>query len=261
MLPAVKGVLKQSANQVPVGSNCQNYTLQHPYVYPHTVRRHIAFVSFCVFVLRMSVLVCVFIRVCVYTYILFFSVFEYLCVCVFCLSAFKSLCVFVFARVYICLCLACARKSRDSSASIALGYGLDDRGCRVRFPAGAGNFSLHHCVQHGSGAHPASYPVSTRVLSLGVKRPGREADHSPPSGAEVKECVELYFHSPIRLHGTEDNLPVRVFVFTRACIFPCVYVFTRFCVCVCGCLSVCLLSVCPYYLPAPYERYWHLRSS
>jgi len=28
-------------------------------------------------------------------------------------------------------------------------------------------------------------------LSLGVKRPGREADHSPPSSAEVKEGVEL----------------------------------------------------------------------
>jgi hypothetical protein len=34
------------------------------------------------------------------------------------------------------------------------------------------------------------------ALSLGVKRPGREADHSPPSSAEVKECVELYLHSP-----------------------------------------------------------------
>jgi hypothetical protein len=33
-------------------------------------------------------------------------------------------------------------------------------------------------------------------LSLGVKRPGREADHSPPPSAEVKECVQLYFHSP-----------------------------------------------------------------
>jgi hypothetical protein len=29
------------------------------------------------------------------------------------------------------------------------------------------------------------------ALYLGVKRPGREADHSPPSGAKVKECVEL----------------------------------------------------------------------
>jgi hypothetical protein len=34
------------------------------------------------------------------------------------------------------------------------------------------------------------------ALSLGVKRPGREADHSPPSSAEVKEWVELYLHSP-----------------------------------------------------------------
>jgi len=31
---------------------------------------------------------------------------------------------------------------------------------------------------------------------LGVKRPGREADHSLPSRAEVKEWVELYLHSP-----------------------------------------------------------------
>jgi hypothetical protein len=49
-----------------------------------------------------------------------------------------------------------------SSVGIALGYGLDDQGSRVRFPAGAGNFSLHHCVQNGSGAHPALYPMGTR---------------------------------------------------------------------------------------------------
>jgi hypothetical protein len=39
------------------------------------------------------------------------------------------------------------------------------------------------------------------ALSLEVKRPGREADHSPTSSTEVTECVELYLHSPIRLHG------------------------------------------------------------
>jgi hypothetical protein len=33
-------------------------------------------------------------------------------------------------------------------------------------------------------------------VSLGVKRPGRKADHSPPSSAEDKEYVELYLHSP-----------------------------------------------------------------
>jgi hypothetical protein len=48
------------------------------------------------------------------------------------------------------------KQSRDSSVSIALGYGLDDRGSKIRFPAGAGNFSLHHHVQNGSGAHPPS---------------------------------------------------------------------------------------------------------
>jgi len=39
------------------------------------------------------------------------------------------------------------------------------------------------------------------ALSLGVKQPGHEADHSPPSSSEVKECVGLYLHSPIHLHG------------------------------------------------------------
>jgi len=33
-------------------------------------------------------------------------------------------------------------------------------------------------------------------LRGGVKQPGHEADHSPASNAEVKECVELYLHSP-----------------------------------------------------------------
>jgi hypothetical protein len=87
------------------------------------------------------------------------------------------------------------KKSHDSSVGIALGYGLEDRGSRVQFCAGAGNFSLHHRVQNGSGAHPASNPMGTKGSFPGVKRPGREADHSPPSSDEVKEWVELYLHS------------------------------------------------------------------
>jgi hypothetical protein len=62
--------------------------------------------------------------------------------------------------------------SRDSSVVIALGYGLDDRGSGVRFPAGVGNFSLHHWVQNGSGPHPASYPVGTRGSFPGGKAAG-----------------------------------------------------------------------------------------
>jgi len=67
---------------------------------------------------------------------------------------------------------------------------------RDRFPEAAMMrffFFLHHRIQNGSGAHPASYPGD---FALGVKRPGREADNSPPYSTEVKECVELYFHSP-----------------------------------------------------------------
>jgi hypothetical protein len=64
------------------------------------------------------------------------------------------------------------RQSRDSSVGIALGYGLNDRGSRIRFPAGAGNLSLHHRVQNGSGAHPASYPVGTRGSFPGSKAAG-----------------------------------------------------------------------------------------
>jgi hypothetical protein len=51
-----------------------------------------------------------------------------------------------------------------------LGYGLGDRGSRVRFPAGGtGNFSLRHRVQNGSGVHPASYPMGTRGSLAGGK--------------------------------------------------------------------------------------------
>jgi hypothetical protein len=62
--------------------------------------------------------------------------------------------------------------SRDSSVGIALGYGLNDRGSRVRFPAEAGNFSLHHRVQNGSVAHPASYSMGTRGSFPGGKASG-----------------------------------------------------------------------------------------
>jgi hypothetical protein len=50
---------------------------------------------------------------------------------------------------------------------------------------------------------PTQLPIQwvPGALSLGIKRLGREADHSSQSSFEVKECVELYLHSPIRLHG------------------------------------------------------------
>jgi hypothetical protein len=73
-----------------------------------------------------------------------------------------------------------------SSGSIVSDYGLDDRAMEVRSPTGA-DFSSSLCVQTGSGAHPESYPMGTGGSFPGGKaRLGRDADHSPPSSAEVK---------------------------------------------------------------------------
>jgi hypothetical protein len=74
------------------------------------------------------------------------------------------------------------------------------RGSRVRFPQVLGIFlfTVSRTVL-GPTQPPLQWVPGS--LSLGVRRLGRETDHSPPSSAEVKECVELHLHSPIRLHG------------------------------------------------------------
>jgi hypothetical protein len=90
-------------------------------------------------------------------------------------------------------------KSQYSSVNIATDYGLDDRMIRVRIPAGGLGILLFDTVSR-SALGPTQPPIRwvPGALSLGVKRLGREADHSPPSNAEVEECVELYHHSLIR---------------------------------------------------------------
>jgi hypothetical protein len=42
-------------------------------------------------------------------------------------------------------------------------------------------------VQTGFGVRPVSYQVGTGAVSPGIKQPEREADHSPPTCAEVKK--------------------------------------------------------------------------
>jgi hypothetical protein len=51
-------------------------------------------------------------------------------------------------------------------------------------------------------SHPlASFPMGTRGCFLEIKRPGREADRSPPFSAEVKNALSYTSILPIRLHG------------------------------------------------------------
>jgi hypothetical protein len=57
----------------------------------------------------------------------------------------------------------------------------------------AEDFSSSLCVQTGSGAHLASYKMGTGgPFPRGKALLGRDADHSPPPSAEVKNEQELY---------------------------------------------------------------------
>jgi hypothetical protein len=85
--------------------------------------------------------------------------------------------------------------SHDSSVGIALGYGLDDRGSRVRFLEGGLEIFLITASRKALGPTQPPIQWAPGALLLRVKRPGREADHSHPSTAVVKEWVELYLHS------------------------------------------------------------------
>jgi hypothetical protein len=55
--------------------------------------------------------------------------------------------------------------------------------------------SFLYVVQTGSGAHPAFYPMGTGGTFPGVKRPGREADHSPQTSGDVKKTL-IYTATP-----------------------------------------------------------------
>jgi hypothetical protein len=91
-------------------------------------------------------------------------------------------------------------RSRDSAVGIVTGYGLDDQGVGVRVPVESSIFCSPRRPEPVLG--PTQPPIQwiPGVLSPGVKWPGREADHSPPTSAEVKKT-----YSPIRLHDVVLN--------------------------------------------------------
>jgi hypothetical protein len=68
------------------------------------------------------------------------------------------------------------------SVSIAIDYGLDSPRIESRWGA---RFSAP--VQTGLGAPPSLLYDGYRVFPGGKVRPGRAADHSPPSSAEIME--------------------------------------------------------------------------
>jgi hypothetical protein len=80
-----------------------------------------------------------------------------------------------------------------------LGYGLDDWGFESRHGLGIFLYTTESRPALGP-TQPLIQWVAV-VLSLGVKRPGGEADHSPPSSVEVKNVWSYTSTPPVRLHG------------------------------------------------------------
>jgi hypothetical protein len=78
-------------------------------------------------------------------------------------------------------------RSRDSAVSITTGYGLDDQWVGVRVPVRVTNFLFSTSSRPALGSTWPPIQWVPRAFSQGVKRPGREADHSLPASAEVKK--------------------------------------------------------------------------
>jgi hypothetical protein len=78
-------------------------------------------------------------------------------------------------------------KSRDSAVCIATGYELDEQGVVVRVLVGA-RILTFPCHPDRLRGPPSLLSNGHRgTLSPGVKRPWRDADHSPPTSAKVKK--------------------------------------------------------------------------
>jgi len=69
----------------------------------------------------------------------------------------------------------------------------------------ASSFFLLKIVHTGSGAYPISYSVGTGFLLRGLKKSGREINHSPQSCAEFKNEWSYTSASPMCLHGVKRD--------------------------------------------------------
>jgi hypothetical protein len=85
-----------------------------------------------------------------------------------------------------------------------MGYRLT---AMVWFPVEKTDFTLLHREQTGSGVHLVFYPVVTRDLPSGVKRPRREAGHSFPSRSEVKNTPPYVFMAWCLITSTGTTSP------------------------------------------------------
>jgi hypothetical protein len=95
------------------------------------------------------------------------------------------------------LCTSLLYKSTSyyfrSVVGVATDYGLDNWGVGVLVQVGPRIVSKSYRPALGSTQPPIQWVPG--ALSPGVKRPGREADHSPPASAEAKK-MWIYTSTP-----------------------------------------------------------------
>jgi hypothetical protein len=84
----------------------------------------------------------------------------------------------LFKQLFILILCDALLRSRDSSVCIATVYGLDDRGGRSSSPGRVKNWLFSTSSRSALG--PTQPPIQRipGAISPGVKRPGREAEHS-----------------------------------------------------------------------------------
>jgi hypothetical protein len=87
--------------------------------------------------------------------------------------------------------------SRDSIVGIATGYQLKRPRGQSSSPSGVKNFLFSKLSRLALGSIQPPIQWVLGALSPGVKRQGREADHSPPTSAKVKK-MSIYTSTP---HG------------------------------------------------------------
>jgi hypothetical protein len=78
---------------------------------------------------------------------------------------------------------------------------MDDRMIGIRFPAGLEIFLFDIISREALGSTQPPIHQVPGALSLWKKRPGHEADHSPPYTAEVKNAWIYTSITPIHIHG------------------------------------------------------------
>jgi hypothetical protein len=141
-------------------------------------------------------------------------------VCLTCILLFDSCLTELFFRWLLCLSSLswsiqpkCTVRMASYSFWRQQAQGISS-GQSDRSYAGLGIFLFTTVSRQALGpTHPPIQWV-LGALSMGVKRPGREANNSSPSSAEVKECVELYLHSPYVFMGRYLVKHRDVFTFT-----------------------------------------------